>query len=975
MFRLQTLGSLALTDGLAPGVTTQRRRLALLALLAVAGERGIRRDKLVAYLWPDSPSDNARHGLEQLLYALRRQLGDSALLGPDPLRLNPEVITSDVAQFEQAIARGAPAEAVRLYLGPFLDGFYLSDATGFERWAEEERIHLASRYACALECLADAARDGSDHAGEIGWRRSLVAMDRWNGRSALRLIQALASAGDGAGALHYARVYEALLRDELDSVPDPPFRVLVRELRAVQASGAASDAPASPNAGTGASPNPRAEPKPSPADPIPEHPSRALVTPAPHARDTRSRGPVLRRSSRRIIVALASLVTVIAGVVISLIRQPQRPINQGTNPRVVAVLPFRVTGAGPELGYLSEGIVDLLDVKLTGEGGPRALDPRAVLSHWHRALPSPADNLSPSASVDIARGLGAGRLIDGAVIGTARHLVLTAAIFQVPSGAVRARASVAGTADSLPALIDRLAAALLAGEAGRTELATLTSLPALRAYLDGQAALRSGRFVEAFHRFSHALELDSTFALAGIGLGRARFWEGGDDAGAGFRLAWAARDRLSPRDRTMIAPWMVPAEEHLATVERAVAAMPESPEAWYELGDEYYHAGALQGMAAPLKRAAAAFSRALELDSSVAEPRLHLFEIAAADGDTAEIRRLGEGALAADSTNDFADYVRWQMAYTLRDTEALTDLHARFKRMNETSLVQIMLRSQELGFALEDARRAVTILLNRATTKTERGNALLWQYVLAMNSGRPREALAAATERARALDDVSPDRITDALYWQGDPGAAATEVRVRTRRGRVLASDADERRAQYDDICVVQQWSLAHGEHGTARTDIARLRAAAVPGLPAADSMLVAARTSRCADLLEALLATVTRQHTGATLVAQVDSLSRRNPSGWSETFNLVDAQLLEAQGNLPGALAAVRRRVYGLGKRRYLSTYLRVEGHLAARVGDTAGAIRAYEHYLALRANPDPPLRAERDSIRAELAQLVREP
>ena len=190
MFRLQTLGSLALTDGLAPGVTTQRRRLALLALLAVAGERGIRRDKLVAYLWPDSPSDNARHGLEQLLYALRRQLGDSALLGPDPLRLNPEVITSDVAQFEQAIARGAPAEAVRLYLGPFLDGFYLSDATGFERWAEEERIHLASRYACALECLADAARDGSDHAGEIGWRRSLVALDRWNGRSALRLIQA-----------------------------------------------------------------------------------------------------------------------------------------------------------------------------------------------------------------------------------------------------------------------------------------------------------------------------------------------------------------------------------------------------------------------------------------------------------------------------------------------------------------------------------------------------------------------------------------------------------------------------------------------------------------------------------------------------------------------------------------------------------------------------------------------------------------
>jgi hypothetical protein len=136
--------------------------------------------------------------------------------------------------------------------------------------------------------------------------------------------------------------------------------------------------------------------------------------------------------------------------------------------------------------------------------------------------------------------------------------------------------------------------------------------------------------------------------------------------------------------------------------------------------------------------------------------------------------------------------------------------------------------------------------------------------------------------------------------------------------------------------------------------------------------MLVAAQTSRCADLLEAWLATATRQPKGASLVARVDSQSRRNPSGWGETFNLAVARLLESQGDLPRALAAVRRRVYGLGKRRYLSTYFREEGHLAARVRDTAGAIRAYEHYLAFRANPEPALRAERDSIRAELARLV---
>jgi hypothetical protein len=55
------------------------------------------------------------------------------------------------------------------------------------------------------------------------------------------------------------------------------------------------------------------------------------------------------------------------------------------------------------------------------------------------------------------------------------------------------------------------------------------------------------------------------------------------------------------------------------------------------------------------------------------------------------------------------------------------------------------------------------------------------------------------------------------------------------------------------------------------------------------------------------------------------------------------------------------------------LSTQLREEGRLAARLGDRAGAIRAYEHYLALRSNPEPALLPARDSIRAEVNRLKR--
>ena len=55
----------------------------------------------------------------------------------------------------------------------------------------------------------------------------------------------------------------------------------------------------------------------------------------------------------------------------------------------------------------------------------------------------------------------------------------------------------------------------------------------------------------------------------------------------------------------------------------------------------------------------------------------------------------------------------------------------------------------------------------------------------------------------------------------------------------------------------------------------------------------------------------------------------------------------------------------------RSTSTYLVTEGRLAARVGDTAGAIRAYEHYLVLRSNPEPELRGDRDSIQTIVNRL----
>ena len=151
----------------------QRKSLALLALLARAGDRGISRDKLLAYLWPETDPERAGHRLTQALYALRRGLQVGGLfLGSAELRLNAQLMASDVAEFVASHRAGQLDRAVALYGGPFLDGFFLSGAPEFERWMDNERAGLARDYAEALDTLAAeaVARGDLGHAAEW-WRR------------------------------------------------------------------------------------------------------------------------------------------------------------------------------------------------------------------------------------------------------------------------------------------------------------------------------------------------------------------------------------------------------------------------------------------------------------------------------------------------------------------------------------------------------------------------------------------------------------------------------------------------------------------------------------------------------------------------------------------------------------------------------------------------------------------------------------
>src|SRR5437773_6197960 len=233
MLELRTFGGLSITvDGaVANGAAIQRKTLALLALLA-ATKHGISRDKLVAYLWPESDTAHGRNLLRQACYALRRDLDAPELvLGSTELRLNPDVVNSDVRQFQDALDRGDHAAAVALYQGPFLDGFFLSETEEFERWVEGERTRLAYEVSSALQLLAREAGDAGRFQAEAEHWRQLTQIDPFSARAAIGMMQALDQAGERVAAVQHGDSYQARVRKELGAEPPAELIELTERLR------------------------------------------------------------------------------------------------------------------------------------------------------------------------------------------------------------------------------------------------------------------------------------------------------------------------------------------------------------------------------------------------------------------------------------------------------------------------------------------------------------------------------------------------------------------------------------------------------------------------------------------------------------------------------------------------------------------------------------------------------------------------
>jgi tetratricopeptide (TPR) repeat protein/TolB-like protein len=647
----------------------------------------------------------------------------------------------------------------------------------------------------------------------------------------------------------------------------------------------------------------------------------------------------------------------------------------------VAILPFGVSD--PSLDRWREGMVDLLSTNLDGIGGVRAIDSRTVLAGW-RGRAGGADSPGAADAIEVARGTGARWAVVGNAVSNGDDLRLAATVYDAKTGARLGQHRVEGSPDSLFALVDRLSIDVLGTilpqaaddalpQVSLARAATTASLPALRAFLEGEALFRRSRWKEAIGAYERAVQEDTSFALAYFRLSTAYGWsesigsartQAYEEKGARLVHRLPEREALLARGSTHLIRADV---EGLEVARQAAARYPDDPEAWLLLGEFVWHLG--DAVLEAREESERAFRQAVRLDPTFAPGYIHLidnaFSLYADSARAAELAAtyLGlaagaEGGVTVQSLPVMLDLAFGDSIHRAAAAAALDSLPTR------AVFGSVVARSWHPRLLDFQAR-----LLDEFATRSDAGSPENGPIFRAINAGS-RGRLA---DVDRALEDplVPPGFVVEQLLYERTIGLRVAEERLEAALRDAPALDQLESREDEFTWSLAfyrGAWAAEHGRAAEQRAAVERLRTASKESLVEGDSAL--------GRLLEGMADGVVafaewkRGRAEAALPALLDA--QRRATGHAEEGQ-PNVFLRWWIAELLLELDRPREAERYLESLTWYEPMARLRlARLYEELEEFEKAREEYELFAAAWADPDPELRPLRDEARAAARRLT---
>lgn len=326
----------------------------------------------------------------------------------------------------------------------------------------------------------------------------------------------------------------------------------------------------------------------------------------------------------------ATILGVIVASVLAIVLSRAQSTMVIPSASVIAVVPFAPSTPDTALARLGRDLVVTISANLDGIADIRAVDALTVLAQTQGSDPGRALR----EGVALARRLGASSAVHGSLVRVGNGVRLDFGLFTTDSAKPIARGAVTAAPESLTALTDSATWTLLrevwrSRAAPTPSLAAVTtrSVPALRAFLEGEQKILENRWQPAAEAFSRAIEADSTFWLAYRRFGWTRAWRYDPVDTTIIRTYRDHRSELPERERLLIEVDMTDsASVRLSRLQEITRRYPDYWPGWLAYADRLVHVAPLLGYASADARAA--LGRTLQLNPNLTPAWQHLYWVA-----------------------------------------------------------------------------------------------------------------------------------------------------------------------------------------------------------------------------------------------------------------------------------------------------------------------------------------------------------
>ena len=677
-------------------------------------------------------------------------------------------------------------------------------------------------------------------------------------------------------------------------------------------------------------------------------------------RDALEAAPSLARAPRSRIIAIGAGVVALLVAIAIIVAHRERvaPLDQN----LVAVAPFDVVDTDLKLWH--EGMVDVLSRNLDGAGPLRTVSPTLVVRRW-------AGRADKESAAALGKATGAQLAVFGSLIRSGADSVrASASLVDANTGRVLGDVERRDALSRMDRLSDSLTIGLLR-ELGKTralggaQMSSVgtSSLPALKAFLQGQQFFRHSAWDSAVTYYDRAIANDSTFSIALALDGNTRGWmRGTADSGMISFMTRAARFNhgLAPRDSLLVEagsqfallgaagngpPPFAAQRKLFATLHEALRRYPTDPVVWYTLGDAQYHWGWGAEVGVPEREVVRSFDRAIALDSAFTPAYIHAIEMAFRYG-TPNGRRYLAAYLAQNPTDVDAEGMR--LVSRLADpAQAQT---AETQAILDTASVAQLQHAAAAMTEWGDSSDAILRVARAMTASRHAGDP-------AADTMQLRRRLVHALEtRGHALEAIQmhATNLAQLAMMGAAPIAMADSVLSRDMLANRTCAP-----------CVASLWGAVGDtlrlQHMIHMADSVTKSPHPPPGVEAAPFLVALANA----------YITLARHDTTRALDAFAslpDSLCHACGFGW-----LTQAQLLTARGRYAEAAALLDETgVFN----DPLGTLVELErGRVAEKLGDGVRARDAYAFVADIWQHGDPAFQGYASEARAGLKRLSEEP